>query len=58
MTLTSCNMVTSPLRSLLPSPVGDRISEVPSYVRVLTFAKSLIIFSVSDIRQCCDYNNK
>ena len=29
--LASCNTVTSPLRSLLPSPVGARISEVPLY---------------------------
>ena len=29
--VTPCNMVTSPLRSLLPSPVGDLNSEVPLY---------------------------
>ena len=29
--ITPCNKVTSPLRSLLPSPVGDLISEVPLY---------------------------
>ena len=30
--LALCNMVTSPMRSLLPSPAGDRISEVPRYM--------------------------
>ena len=29
--VTPCNKVTSPLRSLLPSPVGDLNSEVPLY---------------------------
>ena len=29
--ITPCNKVTSPLRSLLPSPVGDLNSEVPVY---------------------------
>ena len=29
--LAPCNKVTSPLRSLLPSPVGDLITEVPMY---------------------------
>ena len=29
--ITPCNKVTSPLRSLLPSPVGDLNSEVPLY---------------------------
>ena len=29
--ITPCNRVTSPLRSLLPSPVGDLNSEVPLY---------------------------
>ena len=32
--LAPCNTVTSPLRSLLPSPMGDRIREVPLYVCV------------------------
>ena len=31
MQITLCNTVTSPLRSLLPSPVGDRRGEVPLY---------------------------
>ena len=30
--ITPCNKVTSPLRSFLPSPVGDLNSEVPLYV--------------------------
>ena len=30
--ITPCNKVTSPLRSLLPSPVGDLNSEVPLYI--------------------------
>ena len=30
--ITPCNTVTSPLRSLLPSPVGDLNSEVPLYI--------------------------
>ena len=34
--LAPCNMVTSQLRSRLPSPVGDRISEVPLY-KILDF---------------------
>ena len=29
-----CNKVTSPLRSLLPSPVGDLNSEVPLYIYI------------------------
>ena len=29
--ITPCNKVTSPLRSLVPSPVGDLNSEVPLY---------------------------
>ena len=32
MQITPCNKVTSPLRSPLPSPVGDLNSEVPLYV--------------------------
>ena len=31
--ITPCNKVTSPLRSLLPSPVGDLNSEVPLYLK-------------------------
>ena len=29
-------MVTSPIRSLLPSPMGDRISEVQLYHRIIS----------------------
>ena len=32
--ITPCNVVTSPLRSLLPSPVGDLNSEVPLYLNI------------------------
>ena len=32
--ITPCNKVTSPLKSLLPSPVGDLNSEVPLYTIV------------------------
>ena len=32
--LAPCNTVTSTLRSLLSSPVGDRISDVPLYISV------------------------
>ena len=38
--ITPCNKVTSPLRSLLPSPVGDLNSEVPLYQE---FVKNVII---------------
>ena len=31
--ITPCNKVTSPLRSLLPSPVGDHNSKVPLYIQ-------------------------
>ena len=33
--ITPCNKVTPPLRSLLPSPVGDLNSEVPVYMLML-----------------------
>ena len=33
-TVSPCNTVTSPLWSLLPSPTGDRNSEVPLYLQI------------------------
>ena len=40
--LAPCNMVTSPLRSLLSSAVVDRISEVPLYYEVSLYAARLL----------------
>ena len=40
--LDPCNKVTSPLRSLLPSPAGDRISEVPLYYLYLKWTYNIL----------------
>ena len=41
--ITPCNKVTSPIRSLLPSPVGDLNSEVPLYINIV-FGRSTHFF--------------
>ena len=57
--ITPCNKVTSPLRSLLPSPVGDLNSEVPLYVRFYLTTGIIAIFinSLYCIAACQHYRN-
>ena len=46
--ITPCNKVTSPLMSLLPSPVGDLNSEVPLYYTVvIVFGITIRLHNVS-----------
>ena len=63
---TPCNKVTSPLRSLLPSPVGDLNSQVPLYMYLLykwckhcvsaVFLEHLILFSTPGACKVFDIN--
>ena len=48
--ITPCNKVASPLRSLLPSPVGDLNSEVPLYTDLNDYDVEFESFTPEDIR--------